>query len=159
MIFYKFVVLVLTFASYIFSEPHLISVHVVSRHGDRNPSFPLPVYSGKNINYDLELTLAGVKRMKNIGSSLKSRYFNDILFPSKYVDGKFKFYSTYTHRTKQSLYSISEGLFSTVFPTYNNMPVFDNDKYQPIPIVSKKYERDFDFLAQEICFFFFFFFF
>lgn len=138
---------------FVVSKKNLFSVHIITRHGDRNPTYKIPAFS--SAKFDGSLTEKGFERMRNVGKFLRNRY----LIPPHsevYVDGWFTFYSTYMDRTKQSLAAITHELFPD-----GTGPLVDGECAipfgdpplcrQPVPIISDDYEREWMLLGEEIC--------
>ncbi|KAH7817782.1 uncharacterized protein MONOS_1880 [Monocercomonoides exilis] len=117
-----------------FASADLLSVHVITRHGDKNPAYELP-YSDK-IPYNGELLRTGKQRLANIGETMRKLYLNNTPIPDHFEDGKFYFRSTPYSRTKESLLSYTYGFFPPgTGPKLNEKFVFP-EGIQPIPIHS-----------------------
>jgi hypothetical protein len=86
----------------------LVSLHVVTRHGDRYPVAPLKGY--EDYGYSGRLTDSGQLKCEGIGKSLKSLYHS--FLPLKYDSELFRFRSTKYNRTIESLHLIFKGLYN-----------------------------------------------
>ncbi|KAK2952325.1 hypothetical protein BLNAU_12735 [Blattamonas nauphoetae] len=90
------------------SNYKLLSVHVMSRHGDRNPTRSYTHNSPVVPN--AHLTERGAKRAFNVGQSLHDLYFKTGIIDNTLSDSHIQFRSTNYQRTIASMRSIIQAL-------------------------------------------------
>ncbi|KAK2957646.1 hypothetical protein BLNAU_7301 [Blattamonas nauphoetae] len=114
-------------------QSELVSVHLVTRHGDRNPI--------QNYAFDPQaptdglLTKAGERRMWMIGHSIGERYRKEFSTAQQYSPAHYTLRSTHTNRTIESLNQLTNGFFTslsgkdlsispTILPTLDDYHIF-----------------------------------
>lgn len=118
------------------AENILISLHIVTRHGDREPIYQIDKFKKKSTFYRGLLVEKGKERMLNAGRNLRKNYENYL--PSDYDSSAFYFQSTNYKRTSESLHHVLRGLFPKFDQTRNlsEIPVNRTPKHNDTELLS-----------------------
>jgi hypothetical protein len=142
----------IVFAETSMEELVLKQVHVITRHGARQPLSKQATTLSENGG--VSLTPIGEKQMYDLGVYLRNRYNTlhpDANFFDRYDPDLAAFESSSLERTMVSANSLALGLFppSTRFPneTYHPMPVASAN----IPVYTKSQDNDIRIRAQDNC--------